>query len=106
MLVSVLALALSIIEPVPSPTGPGVAAEPVDTKQDLGTVQTVDVRGGVLKCTTPAGLITYRVPPSVQVFSKEGKVIGGLEKVAVGMLVRVHSGTGRAATAEEIHLMQ
>ncbi len=54
------------------------------TKCDFGTVLTLDPANGRMQGMTKAGPVTYLVGPEVQVFSADGKPIGGIAALTVG----------------------
>ena len=89
--------------PLPFPAPHAIAASP-DLRSDLGTVQAVDATRGIRRCTTTAGVVTSPAPPTVRVTDREGKVLGGLEHVAVGGAVRVYYIIAQGAVLGEIAL--
>ncbi len=105
MTTAALALAAALAAlPYPPPRGP---LQPTnDTKCDWGPVLQVDAQKGELKVTTPAGLVTYKVGPDVQVFGKDGKPTGGLSTLAPGTRVRLSYVIADGAKVPEIDLEQ
>ncbi len=74
------------------------------TKCDMGTVLSVEPTKNVMRGTTPAGIVTYKVGPEVQVFSKEGKPIGGIAALAAGQKYRAYYLIDDGAKVLEIDL--
>lgn len=74
------------------------------TKCDMGTVLAVDAQKGVLRVTTPAGVVTYKVGPEVQVFEKDGKPAGGVARLQPSEKVRVYYVVDDGAKAGEVDL--
>ena len=74
------------------------------TKCDMGTVLSVEPAKNIMRGTTPAGIVTYKVGPEVQVFSKEGKPIGGMAALAVGQKYRAYYLVDNGARVLEIDL--
>jgi hypothetical protein len=74
------------------------------TKCDMGTVLSVETERGTMHGTTPAGVVTYKVGPEVQVFAKDGKPIGGLASVTVGAKYRAYYLIDDGAKVLEIDL--
>jgi hypothetical protein len=74
------------------------------TKCDMGTVLSVTSARNLMQGTTPAGIVTYQVGPEVQVFSKEGKPIGGIAALAVGQKYRAYYLVDEGAKVLEIDL--
>jgi len=101
--VTVVPLPAAASLPLPFPSPHTVPVTP-DLRSDLGTVQAVDAAHGILRCTTTAGLVTYRAGPTVRVSDRDGKPVGGLERVAVGNAVRVFYVVGQGAIAGEVDL--
>ncbi len=75
-----------------------------DTKCDWGPVVKVDAVKGELKITTPAGLVTYKLGPDVQVFGRDGKPAGPPSGLALGTRVRVYYLLADGAKLLEIDL--
>ncbi len=99
--VAALALALAAL-PYPAPRGP---LQPTnDTKCDWGPVVQVDAAKGEVKVTTPAGLVTYKVGPDVQVFGRDGKPVGPPSTLAPGTRIRVYYVIADGAKVQEIDL--
>lgn len=96
--VLVLALALAGL-PYPAPR----IVQPTDrTKCDTGVVVAVDTARAELRVTTPAGLVTYRAGPDVQVMAKDGQPLGPVTKLSAGDHVRVYYVVEDGARAQEI----
>ena len=74
------------------------------TKCDMGTVLSVEAARGVMRGTTPAGVVTYKVGPEVQVFSLEGKPMGGLATLSPGQRYRAYYVVDDGAKVLEIDL--
>ncbi len=74
------------------------------TKCDMGTVLSVEPTKNIMRGTTPAGIVTYKVGSEVQVFSKEGKPIGGIVALAVGQKYRAYYLIDDGAKVLEIDL--
>ncbi len=74
------------------------------TKCDFGTVLSIDAARGRMQGTTRAGVVTYVVGPDVQVFSKEGKPVGGLAAVTAGARYRAYYVIDQGARVQEIDL--
>ncbi len=94
----VLAAALAAL-PYPAPR---LLQPTKDTKCDWGPVLHVDATRGELKLTTPAGVVTYKVGPDVQVFDHDGKPAGAATGIAAGTRVRVYYVLDDGAKAQEI----
>lgn len=95
-----LALALSAL-PYPAPR----QLQPTnDTKCDWGPVVQVDAAKGELKVTTPAGAVTYKLGPDVQVFGRDGKPAGAASTLAPGTRIRVYYVLADGAKVQEIDL--
>jgi hypothetical protein len=89
--------------PPPFPPPRGIAVTP-DLRSDLGTAQKVDAPQGVLLCSTTAGIVTYRVAPAVRLYDREGRPVGGLDRLVVGNAVRVYYVVNQGAIAQELDL--
>ncbi len=74
------------------------------TKCDFGTVLSVDAHHGKMQGTTHAGVVNYIVGPDVQVFSKDGKPVGGVAAVRVGSRYRAYYLLDGGARVQEIDL--
>ena len=106
-------LAAAVLAPA-APTGgnppkipfppPKVAQYSDAMKCDWGTVLSVEPTKNVMRGTTPAGIVTYKVGPEVQVFSKEGKPIGGIAALAAGQKYRAYYLIDDGAKVLEIDL--
>ncbi len=96
-----LALTAEAVPPFPPPRLLVVTDR---TKCDTGTVLAADAQRGVLRVTTPAGVITYRVGPEVQVFEKDGKPAGGIARLQPNEKVRVYYVVDDGARAGEVDL--
>ena len=95
-----LASALAAL-PYPAPRG----IQPTnDTKCDWGPVVKVEAAKGELKITTPAGLVTDKLGPDVQVFGRDGKSAGPASALAPGTRVRVYYLLADGAKLLEIDL--
>lgn len=109
ILAAVAALALSA-EPAPAAApplpfpAPRAVAVTDKTKCDYATVLSIEPSRGILRTTTPAGVITYHAGPEVQVFSKDGKPQGPISTLAVGQKVRVYYLVNEGAWAQEVDL--
>jgi hypothetical protein len=94
----VLALALAA-----SPFPPPRAASVTDRmKCDFSTVLSVDAAKGEVRGTTPAGIVTYKVGPGVQVLDAAGKPTGGAASLTVGQKVRIYYVVDDGARVVEI----
>lgn len=100
---AVAALALAADAGLPYPP-PRLHAPTEKTRCDTGTVLSVEPTRGVLRATTPAGVVTYRVGPDVQVFEKDGKPAGGIARLQAGEKVRVYFVVDDGARAAEIDI--
>ena len=101
----VMVVPLPAAAPLPAPFPvPHVVPLTPDLRSDLGTVQSVDPPKGILRCTTTAGLVTYKAAPTLRVTDKDGKPLGGLERLAVGNAVRVYYVIAQGAIAGEVAL--
>jgi hypothetical protein len=93
-----LALALGTL-PYPAPR----VIQPTDrTKCDMGEVLAVDASHGVLRVTTPAGVVTYKAGADVQVMDRNGKPVGTIAKLSPGQKVRVYYYVEDGARAQEV----
>jgi hypothetical protein len=102
--VALAALALTA-EPAKLPfPPPRLTAVTERTKCDMGTVLAVDPQRGLLRVTTPAGVVTYRAGPEVQVFEKDGKPGGGITRLQPAEKVRVYYVVEDGARASEVDL--
>jgi hypothetical protein len=95
-----LALALALAGlPYPAPR----LLQPTDrTKCDMGTVLSVEGSKSELRVTTPAGVVTYKAGPDVQVFDRDGKPLGPVSKLSTGDKVRVYYLVDDGARAQEV----
>jgi hypothetical protein len=85
-----LALALSA-PPEKTPYWPPRAASGTDKlKCDYATVLVMSLDKGEFRGTTPAGVVTYKVGPAVQVFGRDGRPAGGAATLKAGDKVRVY----------------
>jgi hypothetical protein len=75
-----------------------------ELRSDLGLVQAVDLAQGVVRCSTTAGVVTYRVAPAVRVYDRDGKPVGGPERLVAGNSVRVFYVVTQGAIAQELDL--
>ena len=96
-----LSLAAEAGTPFPAPR---IAVATDKTKCDTGTVLSVEPTGGVLRVTTPAGVVTYKLGPEVQVFEKDGKPAGGISRLQPNEKVRVYYLVDDGAKAAEVDL--
>jgi uncharacterized protein YcfJ len=108
ILAAVAALALSA-EPAPAAAhlpfpAPRAVAVTDKTKCDYAVVLSVEPVRGILRTTTPAGVITYHAGPEVQVFAKDGKPQGPISTLTVGQKVRVYYLVNEGAIAQEVDL--
>ncbi len=74
------------------------------TKCDWGTVLSVEPSRNIMRGRTTAGIVTYKLGPDVQVFSKEGKPAGGVASLAVGQKYRAYYLVDDGARVLEIDL--
>jgi hypothetical protein len=91
-----LLLALTAL-PFPPPRALAVTDR---TKCDWGPVSSVS--GTELVITTPAGLVTYKAGPEVQVYGADGKVLGAVTVLKPGQSVRVYYVVESGAKAQEV----
>ncbi len=110
-LVALAALALSAPPEAALPFGgklpypaPKMVQVTEKTKCDMGTVLSVELEKGTMHGTTPAGVVTYKVGPEVQVLGKDGKPLGGLATVVVGAKYRAYYLVDDGAKVLEIDL--
>jgi hypothetical protein len=89
--------------PLPFPP-PRLVVVTERTKCDMGTVLSADAQKGVLRVTTPAGVVTYKAGPEAQVFEKDGKPAGGIARLQPNEKVRVYYVVDDGAKAGEIDL--
>jgi hypothetical protein len=75
-----------------------------NTKCDMGTILSVDPTRNLMRGTTPAGVVTYKVGSDVQVFSKEGKPVGGISALTAGLRYRAYYLVDDGARVLEIDL--
>ena len=76
------------------------------TKCDFGTVLAIDAASGRMQGMTKAGPVTYVVGPGVQVFSTDGKPVGGVAAVTVGARYRAYYVLDGGARVQEIDLVE
>jgi hypothetical protein len=95
-----LALAISAL-PYPAPR---LVQPSAQLKCDRATVLLVDAAKGVMKGTTAAGQMTYRITADVQVFGKDGKPAGAATALAQGTKIRVYYVVDDGAKVQEIDL--
>ena len=101
-LVATLSLALALTGlPFPAPRLVQVTDR---TKCDMGVVIAVDAAKSEMRATTPAGVVTYKTGPDVQVFEKDGQPLGAVSKLQQGQRVRVYYYVDNGAIAQEIDL--
>jgi len=74
------------------------------TKCDTGTVLSIDAAHNVMRGTTPAGVVTYKVGPDVQVIAKDGKPAGGIGSLQAGQKYRAYYLVEDGAKVLEIDL--
>jgi hypothetical protein len=74
------------------------------TKCDWGPVSSVSAAGTELVIATPAGPVTYRAGPEVQVYGADGKVLGAVTVLKPGQNVRVYYVVENGAKAQEVDL--
>jgi hypothetical protein len=101
-LVAALALVLAAPRlPYPAPR----LIQPTDrTKCDMGEILVVEPQKGELKMKTPAGVVTYKAGPDVQVFAKDGSPLGPIGKLAPGQKARIYYVVDDGARVAEIDL--
>ncbi len=111
VLAALTALALSAPADTSQPFGgklpypPPKLAQPTEkTKCDLGTVLAVEAASHLMRGTTPAGIVTYKLGPDVQVFGKDGKPAGGVAALAAGQKYRAYYVIDDGARIVEIDL--
>lgn len=97
------ALALTA-EAVPAFPPPRLVVVTERTRCDTGSVLATDAQRGLLRVTTPAGVVTYKAGPELQVFEKDGKPAGGLARLQPGEKVRVYYVVDDGAKAGEVDL--
>ncbi|HEU4383913.1 MAG TPA: hypothetical protein VFR85_10505 [Anaeromyxobacteraceae bacterium] len=97
------ALALAADASLPYPA-PRLLVPTERTKCDTGTVLAADGQKGVLRITTPAGVVTYKAGPETQVFEKDGKPAGGIARLQPNEKVRVYYVVEDGARAGEVDL--
>ncbi len=74
------------------------------TKCDMGTVLSVETAKAIMRGTTPAGVVTYKVGPEVQVIAKDGKPVGGIAALQAGQKYRAYYLVEGGAKVLEIDL--
>jgi hypothetical protein len=74
------------------------------TKCDTGTVLSVEAARNIVRGTTPAGVVTYKVGPEVQVLGKDGKPAGGIGSLQAGQRYRAYYLVEDGAKVQEIDL--
>lgn len=89
--------------PPPFPP-PRLVAVSERTKCDRGTVLAADAQKGVLRVTTPAGVVTYKAGPEAQVLEKDGKPAGGIARLQPNEKVRVYYVVEDGAKVSEVDL--
>jgi hypothetical protein len=88
-----------------APFQPAKMAEMTDNlKCDWGPVTSVSRNGAEFVVTTPAGPVTYKAGPSVQVISKDGKTVGPVSSLKPGQSVRVYYVIDNGAKVIEVDL--
>ncbi|HEX9290408.1 MAG TPA: hypothetical protein VF904_12875 [Anaeromyxobacteraceae bacterium] len=97
------ALALAAAPRLPYPA-PRLLQPTEKTKCDMGEVLVIEPAKGELKMKTPAGIVTYKAGPDVQVFDKDGKPVGSISTLAPGQKARVYYVVDDGARAGEIDL--
>lgn len=95
-----LALALAAA-PFPAPRHAPVTDR---TRCDTGTVLSADAARGLLRVTTPAGVVTFQVGPEVPVLDRAGEPAGAASALARGRRVRVWYVVDAGAQAQEIQV--
>ena len=79
--------------------------QPTDrTKCDTGEILVVEPAKGELKMRTPAGVVTYKAGPDVQVLAKDGAPLGPIGKLAPGQKARIYYVVDDGARVGEIDL--
>lgn len=111
LVATLAALALSVPADAAQPFGgklpfpkPKLIQVTENTKCDTGTILSVDSAHNQMRGTTPAGVVTYKVGADVQVFSKEGKPVGGISALTVGLRYRAYYLVDDGARVLEIDL--
>ncbi len=109
MLAALLALSFAASPVTPSPArlpypAPRLVQATDATKCDFGTVLALDASAGRMQGMTKAGPVTYVVGPDVQVFSADGKPVGGIAAVTVGARYRAYYVVDGGAKVLEIDL--
>lgn len=99
---ALVALALTAEPKLPFPP-PRMVVVTEKTKCDMGTVLSVDAQKGILRATTPAGVITYQAA-AAQVFEKDGKPAGGIARLQPNEKIRVYYVVDDGAKAAEVDL--
>ena len=72
------------------------------TKCDWGPIVSVAPTGAELVITTPAGPVTYKMGPEVQVIGSDGKPLTGVAALRPGQTVRVYYIIDNGAKAQEV----
>jgi hypothetical protein len=100
------ALALTLAAPPEKPPywPPRATAVTDKLKCDYATVLAMSLDRGELRGTTPAGVVTYKVGPAVQVLDKAGRPAGGVSSLRPGDKVRVYYQVDDGAKAVEVDL--
>jgi hypothetical protein len=106
-LLSALSLSASAAPPpaarLPYPA-PKVVQATEKTKCDTGKVIATEPENRLFRGATPAGLVTYKVAPDVQVIGKDGKPAGDLSALAPGQKYRAYYLVDGGARVVEIDL--
>ena len=95
----VLVLLMLTALPFPPPKALAVTDR---TKCDWGPVSSVSANGTELVITTPAGPVSYKTGPEVQVYGADGKVLGAVTVLKPGQSVRVYYVVENGAKAQEV----
>lgn len=103
-LLSLIGMALGVLMSAP-PFQPAKMAETSDKmKCDWGPVATVSRNGSQFVIATPAGPVTYKADPTIQVFSRDGKTVTPVSGLKPGQLVRVYYVIDNGAKVVEVNL--
>jgi hypothetical protein len=107
MLLAAAVLAVTLAAPPAGKTPfwpPRAAAVTDKLKCDYATVLVVSAEKGELRGTTPAGVVTYKTGPTVQVFDREGKPGARVSALKPGDKVRVYYVVDDGARVIEVDL--
>lgn len=99
---SALAALAALLVAAPPFPAPRLAVVTEKTRCDTGAV--LRVEPAELRVTTPAGVVTYKAGPDVQVFDAAGQPAGAVSKLQPGTRVRVYYVVDDGARALEVDL--